>query len=517
MRPCFAKDSTRGVAARDLHLGAVLDGRYRIDIAVPSSGLGSTYLATHLGGGQFVKIVEVPAAVASALGRAVLVSHPALTTLLELLPMPGGQCLAVFELVSGQTLEEELGRRGRLRTKDAVACALAVADALVVLHGRRAAHGLLRPASIVLKAAERGTAVLSFTALLAPPNPYQCPERGTGAPSPADDVWALGATLCHALIGRPPPATGYGSADEIGSAGVAEPWLVHLLAACLATRASNRISLIRPVYDTLAAGSPSAGAVAGSLAPRSSTPRPVAAALAHGSRIRVRLWMFVVALAAVLGVLLWRVRATGRNVATPAIGSTGPLSSQPPAAPPSSSIPPVASAEAASELIQVENLPSAQELADCVMRQFPRESFLQSPKVDWLCSTSDPRKGVELMRAALVRGSGQNRLTEAMNLWSRLRWFGMAGFAVVRAACCRHPDAFELPEQPNCGPTVPVIESLADTVIRNQPLEAALGRYRKHMACQSYYGRAAQFGLTTPLGGGQEQAFLTLLAERQGR
>ena len=121
------------------------------------------------------------------------------------------------------------------------------------------------------------------------------------------------------------------------------------------------------------------------------------------------------------------------------------------------------------------------------------------------------------MRAVLVRGGGQKRLTEAMNLWSRLRWFGMAGFAVVRSACCGHPEPLELPEQPNCGPTVAVIESLADTVVHNQPLEEALGRYRKHMACQSYYGRIAQFGLTLPLGGGQEQAFLTLLAERQSR
>jgi hypothetical protein len=491
----------------------VLDGRYRIDIAVPSSGWGSTYLATHLGGGHYVKIVDVPAAVASALGRAVLVSHPAITTLLELLPMPGGQYLAVFELVSGQTLEEELGRRGQLRTKDAVACALAVADALVVLHGRRAAHGLLRPASIVVGAAERGPAVLSFAPLLAPPNPYQCPERGGGAPSPADDVWALGATLCHALTGRPPPVTGYGSADEVRAVGVAEPWLAHLLAACLATRASNRISLIRPVYDSLAAGSPSAVSVAGSLPPRSSTPHPVAARLAHRSRTRAGLWAVLVALAAVLGVLVWWVSATGRNVATPATGLARPVPSQPPAAPRSSGTAPAVSAETES---QVENLPRADELADCVIRQFPTDSFLQSPKVDWLCSTRDPRKGVELMRAALVRGSG-HRLTEAMNQWSRLRWFGMAGFAVVRAACCRHPDAFELGEQPNCGPTVPVIDSLADTVIKNQPLEEALGRYRKHMACQSYYGRAVQFGLNTPLGGGQEQAFLTLLAERQGR
>jgi serine/threonine protein kinase len=524
MRRWFPKEQPRGVAARDLNLGAVLDGRYRIDIVSPSAGWGSTYLATHLGGGQFVKIVEVPAAVANTLHRAVLVSHPALATLLELLPAPGGHFLAVFDLVQGPTLEEELERRGRLPSKQAVACALAVADALTTLHGRRAVHGLLRPASIVLETPERATAVLSFAPLLGGTNPYRRPESSGTSLSAADDVWALGATLHHALTGQPPPPKGYRGAADVRAAGVGRHELAELLAACLHARPANRISLIRPVYEFLAGEVPN---LAASLrppppGPRSSSPRPLEVPRARSSGLRPSLWAVGVLVAAFAGLGVWRLSSqnVGRaSSASPPVAVEPAVTRMPmlsaaasPAAAPSSS-----SSSSSAELgATAANGPrSVEDTASCVIRQFPPETFLETPKMDWLCSTSDPRKGVERMRVALVRGAGPNRLTDAMNQWSRLRWFGMAGFQVVRLACCRDTSAIELPEPPGCGPAAPVVERLADAIHEHLPMEEALGEYRKHMTCQSFHGRMAKFGVDTQFGGGQEEAFLALLAGRQ--
>jgi hypothetical protein len=123
------------------------------------------------------------------------------------------------------------------------------------------------------------------------------------------------------------------------------------------------------------------------------------------------------------------------------------------------------------------------------------------------------------VRTALVIGAGPNRLTDAMNVWSRLRWYGMATFRVIQQTCC-HSDTeatelVELPNPPLCPAAAPALNELARAVVSGKPYDDALIQYRRTMACQSFRGRETTFGVVGALGGGQEEAFLAWIASRQ--
>ncbi len=129
-----------------------------------------------------------------------------------------GTAYIVMEYLEGQTLQEEIDRRGRLSADRVQAIALATCDALDEVHSHNLLHRDVKPANIILTLDGRIVLIdfgsarefkISHTAYhtrilteeYAAPEQYSTHARF----GPYTDVFGLGATLFHALSGTPPP------------------------------------------------------------------------------------------------------------------------------------------------------------------------------------------------------------------------------------------------------------------------------------------------------------------------
>ena len=146
---------------------------------------------------------------------AAAISHPHITQI-HLVSEDAGQHFIVMELLRGRTLREIIDTTGPLDEETALQIGIDVAEALRAAYRAQMIHGDIKPANIFVTE-EEGAKVLDFgLAKLAnvevplegevwgSPH-YVSPERaGRQAEDFRSDVYSLGATLFHALTGRPP-------------------------------------------------------------------------------------------------------------------------------------------------------------------------------------------------------------------------------------------------------------------------------------------------------------------------
>lgn len=148
---------------------------------------------------------------------AVQVSHQNLIRIFDLGEEAGLHYL-VMEYVAGEDLSARLRREPdrRMSDQEVLRIGHCVAAALGALHRRGIVHRDIKPANILVtndgevKLADLGLAKgPSSPSLSIPDRPlgtylYMSPEafRGSGNASFASDVWSLGATLVHLLVGR---------------------------------------------------------------------------------------------------------------------------------------------------------------------------------------------------------------------------------------------------------------------------------------------------------------------------
>lgn len=146
---------------------------------------------------------------------AAALNHPHVVSVFDLVDEQDVRWL-VMEYVDGETLSEQVRSAGPL---DAVAAATLlgqVADALVEAHGSGIVHRDVKPSNILIAngaaklndfgiARSADDASLTQTGLVTGSPAYLAPEVASGSSAtPASDVWSLGATLYHAVTGRPP-------------------------------------------------------------------------------------------------------------------------------------------------------------------------------------------------------------------------------------------------------------------------------------------------------------------------
>ncbi len=123
----------------------------------------------------------------------------------------------VMEYVEGSDLADLIRRRGRLDPDEAARTLAPVASALAAAHGAGIVHRDVKPSNILVttggqvKLSDFGIArtasdpALTQTGLVTGSPAYLSPEVASGQQAtPASDVWSWGATLFHALEGRPP-------------------------------------------------------------------------------------------------------------------------------------------------------------------------------------------------------------------------------------------------------------------------------------------------------------------------
>lgn len=438
--------------------------------------------------------------------------HAHLGALLGLEGLPDERFVAIAEWVSGETLAERLAAIGKKPSVDAVRTALRLADALSSIHEAGGVHGYVNPRAVIVEPDHGEQPILAFF----PPEgaELRTPERAPdGVASIADDTWACAALLFWMLTGSAPRASGYASADEIADAGVADAALRTALIHTLTSSRPDRQSDLRPLRRELArwfVEHASEEPIVPSIQ-QSGAPPPLPPSLGPGRRVSTlppsvpppkgKIGAFSI-VAIVLGI--------GAGVA---LTFLRPKRVQVVAVPEKV----VAAAAAAPSALELGEVPVTGEnearlgtkLATCMAGYLPKGTFTKAPEVEWLCSETDPRIGAEKLHSAIVAAGPKGSPSEAMKIFSRIGWYAMPAFAVVRAGCCPDAKPLSLPEA-KCQMDA-TLRDVGDAVIASRDVTAPLKAYTESIHCELNRGGAKMLRRAERPAGGEDTAFLDLV------
>lgn len=201
-------------------------GRYRVLRSVGRGGMGEVWLCEDELLGREVAVKQVgtlPGESVPDLARALrearssaALNHRHVVAVYDAVETDDHIWL-VMEYVPGATLSELIAREGRLDPVRVATIGAQVADGLAAAHARGTVHRDVKPGNVLVTegdfakisdfgiARTSGDAQLTQTGLVMGTPLYFSPQLARGAdPTPADDVWALGATLYAAVEGVPP-------------------------------------------------------------------------------------------------------------------------------------------------------------------------------------------------------------------------------------------------------------------------------------------------------------------------
>ena len=203
----------------------MIAGRYTLGHEIGRGGSGTVNLAHDEVLGRTVAIKRIgmmPGADDADMQRAerearlaASLNHPHVVAVFDLVEEDGCHWL-VMEYVDGQTLSQLIAEQGPLDTIAAAALLCQTADALSDAHDGGIVHRDVKPSNILVSegvaklsdfgiARSANDASLTQTGLVTGSPAYLAPEVASGSSAtPASDVWSLGATLFHAVSGRPP-------------------------------------------------------------------------------------------------------------------------------------------------------------------------------------------------------------------------------------------------------------------------------------------------------------------------
>ncbi|QDU69528.1 protein kinase domain-containing protein [Engelhardtia mirabilis] len=201
-------------------------GEFRLLEALGSGAMGVVYLAEQTSLGRLVALKVIREELAGTLGAEqrfereakalARIQHPGVVRLFGFGTDAGARYLAM-ELVPGQSLAELMAERGPLPPVQVAQWGLELAGALARVHNADLLHRDVKPSNVRIH--EEGYAVLvdfglsrsrdvgtqersgGFAGSLGYASPEQV--RGNRELGPETDVYSLGATLYHALSGRP--------------------------------------------------------------------------------------------------------------------------------------------------------------------------------------------------------------------------------------------------------------------------------------------------------------------------
>ncbi|MCX5370051.1 serine/threonine-protein kinase [Streptomyces sp. NBC_00103] len=224
--------------------GRVIAGRYRLLRRIGAGGMGQVWLAYDLQlacevavkeiiFGQDLSESELAARVARARGEARMAArlrdHPHVVTVHDVVEEGTLPWMVMAYVPDARTLQDVVRERGSLDARETARIGLAVLDALTAGHRLGILHRDVKPANILLTTPEHhspfhedaGQILLADYGIALKPDSgeprltsasgvvgtsgFLAPERARGAePSPASDLFSLGATLYFAVTGTGP-------------------------------------------------------------------------------------------------------------------------------------------------------------------------------------------------------------------------------------------------------------------------------------------------------------------------
>ena len=216
-------------APSDARIGSVLADKYRIEELLGEGGTAAVYRAAHRNGHRVaVKILHPRIAVEPCVRDRFLregyvvnkIDHPGVVRVSDDCVLPDGTAFLVMELLSGESLDDHLARRGGvLSSAEVVRLSLQLLDVLSAAHAAGVVHRDVKPGNLFVTS-EGTLRVLDFgIARVLDPEPlsrtrtgavmgtpaFMAPEQALGQTSEVDartDVWAVGATMVRLLTGE---------------------------------------------------------------------------------------------------------------------------------------------------------------------------------------------------------------------------------------------------------------------------------------------------------------------------
>ena len=200
--------------------------RYQLERSIGTGGMGTVWLARDDRLGRNVAIKQIgtlPGETAPDLARAMrearssaALNHPHVVSIYDVLE-EGDHIWLVMEYVASRTLWQIITQDGPLSPEATSGIGAQIAEGLAAAHALGTIHRDVKPSNILVTAAEvakisdfgiardHDQGQLTSTGLVIGTPEYFSPQLARGEdPTPADDVWALGATLYTAVEGRSP-------------------------------------------------------------------------------------------------------------------------------------------------------------------------------------------------------------------------------------------------------------------------------------------------------------------------
>ena len=206
----------------------LIGGRYRVESAIGRGGMGTVWLCLDETLHRRVAVKQVgllPGESVTDSARAFRearssagLSHHHVVTVFDVVE-ESGHIWLVMEHVPGRSLSQIIKQDGALDPAAVARIGAQVADGLSALHADGIIHRDVKPGNVLIRddgvakisdfgiARTAGDATLTQAGYLTGTPSYFSPALARGLePTPADDVWALGATLFAAVEGHSPYA-----------------------------------------------------------------------------------------------------------------------------------------------------------------------------------------------------------------------------------------------------------------------------------------------------------------------